>query len=280
MSNRIAVAMAVFAAACVAYVVQVDPADTIITTAGQTPEATAAAMRSLPKNNWVSIEGEASSVPDGVLAPGGLIRGVDPEGYMASCTIGPALRGDAVLTAGHCGLSGTPRLSPDGTPIGAITRSQDTIPASGPVIDAAVVELDVPLDPLVEARVAGLPVAGVMRKQGIYGLPAGTPVCFDGVKSGLKCGPLINADAHGIQVDVDSLHGDSGSPVFLVDGETHIVTIIGVLKGSPLSIDSVMRATYLDTALTEMGATALVDPLAAASVAGDPRYSTRVSSTN
>lgn len=250
--------------------------DTVISTAGQTPEATAAAVRAAKPDNWVAVPASASSVPAGVLAPGGIISRIKPNGKLGNCTIGPALLGNEVMTAGHCGPAGTPRLLPDGTQVGAVKNSIDEIPADGSaVLDAAVVQLTVPTD-AAAARVAGRPIAGVMRTHDVSRLPEGTPVCFEGAKSGINCGPLLNATTQGMEIDVDSAHGDSGAPVFVVDGRTQTVTLVGILSGSPLSDEHIMRATYLDSALSAMNATAVVDPAAAAEVADDDRYSVNV----
>jgi hypothetical protein len=280
--SLLATATATAAAAAVAAAATVSSAcsnsDSIVTTAGQTPEATAAAMRqaATPKqDNWVSLPASAVSVPAGVMAPGGIIRGIDTEGDMARCTITAATPSGEILTAGHCGLAGSARLLPDGTVVGTITKSIDEVPSAGAVLDAAVVSATLPVT-AAATRIAERPVAGVMNVEGIRKLPKGTSVCFDGAKSGLKCGPLLSADRQGMEIDADSTGGDSGAPVFLVDGGSQTVTLVGILSGSPKSDSAHMLATYLDPALERLGAQALVDPTAAGTVAGDPRYSESV----
>ena len=256
-------------------------ADSIVTTAGQTPEATAAAMRqaATPKqDNWIDITGENADVPFGVAAPGAVISGTKTNGKLADCTITAALEGNAVATAGHCGAAGSPRQlsdGPNGTlsgTVGSITQSVDEVPSTGPVTDAAIVQLSAPISPAA-VRVAGRPVAGVMTMDAVRDLPNGTTVCFDGAKSGVRCGGLISASDEAVKVAVDTSSGDSGAPVFLVDGRTNAVTLIGIHSGDQRGS---MYATYLDPALDRFDADLLVDPSAAAAVAGDPRYSTRV----
>jgi hypothetical protein len=116
-----------------------------------------------------------------------------------------------------------------------------------------------------------------MTMAGVRALSKGTTVCFDGVASGLKCGPLVDADSLSINVGISSQDGDSGAPVFLVDCETNAVTLIGVLSGD---VDGVMDATYIDPTLARFGAQVLVDAPAATAVSGDPRYSHNVSTLN
>ena len=288
-----ALATAAVAAAGLASTELVVAGRAVISTAGQTPEATAAALHAAEKNdvalrmaaasahdNWISIQGESGSVPFGVIAPGAVISGVDKDGDMADCTVGLAIRG-GVITGGHCATAGTPRYLSDGrngalsAQIGTVMKSVEDIPETGPTVDASAVTVTAPTTDAA-VRVAGRPVAGVMTMDAVHHLPAGTPVCFDGASSGLKCGPLRYAYGS-VTIGVKAQHGDSGGPVFLVDGTSGAVTLVGVLTGGT---DTSTRAAYVDSALDSLGAVALVDPTAAATVAGDPRYSTRVAPLN
>ena len=287
-----ALATAAVAAAGLASTERVVAGRAVISTDGQA-EATAAAMHEAEKNdaalrmaaasahdNWISIQGESGSVPFGVIAPGAVISGVDKDGDMADCTVGLAIRG-GVITGGHCATAGTPRYLSDGrngalsAQIGTVMKSVDVIPETGPTVDASAVTVTAPTTDAA-VRVAGRPVAGVMTMDAVHHLPAGTPVCFDGASSGLKCGPLRYAYGS-VTIGVKAQHGDSGGPVFLVDGTSGAVTLVGVLTGGT---DTSTRAAYVDSALDSLGAVALVDPTAAATVAGDPRYSTRVAPLN
>lgn len=114
-------------------------------------------------------------------------------------------------------------------------------------------------------------VAGVLTEQALRQLPLdGTvSVCMDGATTGLHCGPLRDLDADSIAIEVPSAGGDSGAPLFLVD-DRGTATLIGVAEKSS---DSYTYAAYLDRALTTLGAKALVDPAAQATVAGDTGYS-------
>ena len=236
--------------------------------------AAAAPLAAGAQNNWISIVGEADPALGDDLAPGTLLRGLDKDGDMASCSVGNRLSNNAITTAGHCGLAGTPRLLGSGFEVGSVEQSVDKIPAEGPVLDFTVVKLTVPVSNA-PALIAGRPIAGVLTVKAADELRSGTPVCFVGAKSGINCGPLVSADAQGMTVDVASADGDSGSPVFLVDGRTQTVTLVGLLSGR---VAGAMGATYLDAALGASGTDALVDAAASRQVAsGNPDYSLRVS---
>jgi hypothetical protein len=289
-NTRSIVAIAALAAAAAAMSACSSPADNtaapaagdvVISTAGQTAEATAAAMRAAaaPKaDNWVSVPASASSVPFGTIAPGGIIYGIDAEGDMAHCTITAATPAGEILTAGHCGLAGSARFIEAGSTIGVVEQSVDELPlgSTGVATDAAIAKVTIPVTSAA-SRVADRPIAGVMTVAGVRTLPKGTALCFDGVASGIKCGSLVKASSVALETDVISQGGDSGAPVFLIDGTTGAVTLIGVLRGDT---DNHMHATYLDPALSRFGAQVLVDASAAAAVTGDPRYSHNVSTPN
>jgi phosphopentomutase len=115
-----------------------------------------------------------------------------------------------------------------------------------------------------------------MTRDGAMELKSGTPVCFDGATSGLVCSPLKSALLTSLVVDGVAVGGDSGAPAFVVDGDTGAATLLGIAK----MVKNMTTVTYLDPALERLGVQALVDPLAAASVAGDSRYSNNVSALN
>jgi hypothetical protein len=248
--------------------------DVVISTAGQTAEATAAAARSAKPDNWV-VPASAVSVPAGVLAPGAEVAVGTPAGW-GSCTLGAGIRaGDRTgfATAGHCDRYGdTVRLdSASGAPLGVLSDADKSYDIVAEVLsDSAAVWTNTPAP--AAATVAGLPVAGVMTRDGAMTLKSGTPVCFDGATSGLVCSPLKSALITSLVVDGVAVGGDSGAPAFVVDGDTGAVTLLGIVK----MVKNMTTVTYLDPALERLGAQALVDPTSAASVAGDPRYSRNV----
>jgi hypothetical protein len=252
--------------------------DVVISTAGQTAEATAAARRAAaaPKpDNWV-VPASAVSVPAGVLAPGAFIDvGTAESG--GSCTLGAGIRaGDRTgfVTAGHCGNGDGDMVRLDsvtGAPLGVLSDADKSYDSVAEVLsDSAAVWTTAPAPNA--ATVAGLPVAGVMTRDGAMMLKSGTPVCFDGATSGLVCSPLKSALITSLVVDGVAVSGDSGAPAFVVDGDTGAVTLLGIVK----MVKNMTTVTYLDPALERIGAQALVDPTSAASVAGDPRYSSNV----
>ena len=268
----IAAAFAVAAAGVAVAVHNSAAPDVVISTAGQTAEATAAAARSAKPDNWV-VPASAVSVPAGVLAPGAFIALVG-EGSASGCTLGAGIRaGDRTgfVTAGHCGNGDGDMVRLDsvtGAPLGVLSdaeKSYDSVAKVGLDYAAVWTNASAPR----AATVAGLPVAGVMTRDGAMTLKRGTPICFDGATSGLVCSPLNGADIDSFAIDGVGVGGDSGSPVFLVDGDTGAATLLGITM-NPKTV------TYLDPALERLGAQVLVDPTAAAAVAGDPRYSANI----
>lgn len=236
---------------------------------------------------WEDVTGQGAELPrdsvDGAQfsrlpVPGSAIWHAPDTGTTLSvCTAGPTAigpNGAAVLTAGHCGLG--PRAGQQYTLTAA---DGDTVPlgtATGAVdddrgVDSAIVST--PAAAAVPPLIADTwPVAGVLTVAGVEALPLGTPVCYAGAMSGVRCGPLTDTDDHGRLVfGTASEEGNSGSAVFLVSqGAAHLVAILE--GGDAVST----QATYLAPALTRVAAAALVDSTAAAAVAGLPGYSTRV----
>lgn len=250
----------------------------------------------LPRSNWICADRFCATAPAaarsvsrtlvGVVAPGANIAVVGTGG----CTLGPGIRrGDQTgfLTAGHCGDEGEAvRLdSVTGAQLGVLSDAEDTddgvarVGAMPTRLDYAAVWTNDSAPRA--ATVAGLPVAGVMTREGAMTLESGTPVCYDGRTSGLVCAPLIGAYIEDITNDVGAVGGDSGSPAFIVDGDTGTAILLGITSQSrEWPNDDQTWFTYLDPSLERLGAQALVDPAAAATVAGDPRYSTRVTPLN
>lgn len=249
--------------------------------------------------DWTDVSGggvvvmDNSSVPTQYGAspqPGRVIlSGYEPGSGWGFCTLGSAIRRvdggrDGFLTAGHCGESDpSQRLQASATLAGPATTvilgdvsdaQHDVIdPATSTLSDSAAVWSGA--TDSASVRIAGTwPVAGVMTLDAIKKLPMGTSVCYNGARSGVKCGPLVNGDENG-QLEFLGLSqkGDSGSPVFLVDKNTGAATLVGILQGGDKAGSTF--ATYLEPALTRLHAVALVDPTASAFASG-PDYSTRV----
>lgn len=177
-------------------------------------------------------------------------------GDTVPCTLGPAVAA-GYLTAGHCAQdysadqylmgspTGDPRLLGTATPV-----------VAGPV-DAAVIETS-----RVSAGATQIggswPVAGVLTAAGVQQLvPLGSYVCFDGAVSGVRCGARLADAGEMIQFASGAKHGDSGSPVFLVNGDGR-AALVGIVTTSDLS--AITSATYLDAALMATGTAARLDP--------------------
>ena len=206
-------------------------------------------------------------------APG--VAVVASDGVM--CTAGMAVESEdghdwGYLSAGHCNpTAGDRTLSYNSSkdqllvPLAAMTGARD----DNAGVDSGALWIAWEG----ESRIAGTwPVAGVLANPAA--LPAGTMVCLLGAVSGTQCGALVDADDRGrLRFAAESVDGDSGAPVFVVDAETGYATLLAILEGGD---DFTTTATYLDPALDRLGAVAVVDPRAAATVADRPGYSGRV----
>lgn len=253
--------------------------------------AVAAPTSAAVADNWVALR--AQPVPDtekdttghrfGPLAPGvGIWEHKDGVATDAGCTLGPAVAPSmspanrGYLTAGHCDkpdrtqvlvFTDAPHASPQF--VGVYTPA----PAGGRQVDAT--SMWVSPGTSTAASVAGHPVAGVLTAAALKQLvsaPAPAPkACMYGAVSGLKCGDLVDADDNEISVDIATLPGDSGSPMFLVDGNTGATTLIGLLTDN--SEGSTSYGVVADAALRSLGAKLVTDPAVAVDPRADARYS-------
>lgn len=226
---------------------------------------------------WQDVTGQVKAPRDSEGAqfgptalPGIGIGFLDAKYTVHMCTIGPAIVAGSqrgFLTAGHCTTAFAPtklylHTTADmraslpvvmGTGLQAENRS-----TPGGWSDSGVVWTGA-IDPAATKIAGRWPVAGVMTVEGVRALPAGTPVCINGAKSGVVCSPLIGAEDK-IRYRHVSDAGDSGAPVFLVDALTRRATLIGLHRGYDKSEPAVGEATYLESALQRFGATALTAP--------------------
>ncbi|KLI09466.1 hypothetical protein BKG60_05070 [Mycobacterium syngnathidarum] len=176
------------------------------------------------------------------------------------CTLGPLARRIAdgayvFVTAGHCDERPGEVVSiwsgPNGEGpkvVGTLTGEFDD-EATGQ--DSAL--LETVLAPAPDAtKIAGkFPISGVMPEAEVRKLPAGTPICLDGARSGVVCGPLVRTDWDTIKFGTNAIGGDSGSPVFLVGADNRAV-LIGIFKGEH-GATALDAATYLQPALDRLG---------------------------
>lgn len=214
----------------------------------------------------------------GPLATGtGIWEHSDGVSTDAGCTAGPVVAptmsptNRGYLTAGHCDKPDRSRVltfsdAAHASPqfVGVYTPA----PAAGRRVDATSLWTT---DATTVASIAGYPVAGALTEEATRAPELiGQTVCVLGAVSGLVCGKLADATAQ-IVVDATTHEGDSGSAMFLVS-DTGAATLIGILTKSEKT-----GGTYgviADTALRELGAQVVTDPVAAAAVRGDTRYVT------
>lgn len=205
----------------------------------------------------------------------GRLSATDPSGT-AKCTLGPAVAA-GFLTAGHCS-DGKPteqyaQVHPDGSAPLDLGVSE---PTAG--IDAAVIKTQVSAD---ATRIAGTwPVAGVLTSAGVRQLvPLGSFICFNGAISGVRCGERVADENEMLMYSAPSAHGDSGAPVFVVDGLTRSAALVGILsEGDDAGADRKSTAVYLDTALMATGTAVRLDPHTALFDAPQPGlFSQRIS---
>lgn len=212
----------------------------------------------------------------GPLATGtGIWEHSDGVSTDAGCTAGPVVAptmsptNRGYLTAAHCD-------KPDRARVLTFADASHTNPQFVGVytprkpgsLDATSLWIT---DTTTVASIAGHPVAGALTEEATRAPELiGQTVCVLGAVSGLVCGKLADATAQ-IVVDATTHEGDSGSAMFLVS-DTGAATLIGILTKSEKT-----GGTYgviADTALRELGAQVVTDPVAAAAVRGDTRYVT------
>ncbi|WP_131820237.1 chymotrypsin family serine protease [Mycobacteroides abscessus] len=240
-------------------------------------------------SEWVSVPwmkvntNDAGDQFGGVPTPGIVIaqeNGSDP--YL--CTLGVAILtegGPGFLTAGHCNERPGNELhlypSTDITGTDSITLPQPYTsvsdsdgkpdPKTGVIADRAVVPLP-KLTPYASVIAGNYRVAGVLTTNTAKELGPGTPICFDGAVSGLRCGVVSQANASGALIlthapgaptDTPFISkGDSGGPVFVVDSQKR-VALVGLLSQRTTDGSS-GRVSYLDSELAAVDAKAVLDP--------------------
>jgi hypothetical protein len=239
------------------------------TTVAPTP---AAAPATAPR--WVSIPARPPTRPDkdgaqfgAVAMPGVQIIHEEDADTWRFCTLGPNVYDAAgrlgFLTAGHCaprGYGESQSLQADaaGTVMGTdrpllgTVADRDTVD-DGFAVDSTVIWTKDHSSGTAPSNLAGLTVARVMPEAEVRQLPTDTPICVSGAMTGLKCSPLIaplsTIRFGGTSDGPAAQGGDSGGAVFVTDGKT--ATLIGIV----MEVNgSVAKATYLEPALTRLGA--------------------------
>lgn len=179
-------------------------------------------------------------------------------GDTVPCTLGPAVS-SGYLTAGHCAKGATADQYLVGSPTGDLNLLGVANAVADPV-DAAVIRTSA----AATTTIAGTwPVAGVLTRAGVRDLvkvgdlaKPGDPVCFNGAVSGVRCGARMPDEDGMVQFGYQAQPGDSGSPVFVVDGKSRAV-LIGIVKSAG---GAATDATYLDDVLFATGTSARLAP--------------------
>ncbi|RIS02757.1 hypothetical protein [Mycobacteroides abscessus] len=248
--------------------------------------AVAAPTSATVADNWISLpdtavppaERDTAGHRFGPLAPGvGIWEHAAGVATDTGCTLGPAVAPEmnlarrGYLTAGHCD-------KPDRNQVLTFADAAHTNPEFAGVytprkpgsLDAT--SLWLASDAAAPASIAGHPVAGVLTKSAVSDPKLeGQPVCVYAAVSGLKCGTLVTVDGDEISVDIPTLPGDSGSALFMVNGNTDAATLIGVLTDN--SKGSTSYGVVADTALRDLGAKLVTDPAVTIAPRTDAHYS-------
>ncbi|WP_131822724.1 hypothetical protein [Mycobacteroides chelonae] len=201
------------------------------------------------------VEGDQFSVTS---VPGVKVGHRDARGAAQKCTLGPAVTNGpraGFLIAGHCTGDQYAQVNFDGRnpmSLGPALQAQDAPTPQG-YSDSAVIWTGA-VDPSATKIAGTWPVTGVMSVRDVRALPAGTPICINGAVSGVRCSPLITADADYIRSAPIVQHGDSGAPVFVINKETRGAVLLGITSGIENGQD---EATFLQPALERLGVQAL-----------------------
>ncbi|WP_157896136.1 hypothetical protein [Mycobacteroides chelonae] len=287
-----AAAAAVALSACSA--TEAKPWPTAVVTGGAVAAPTSATVAPI----WVTApwtgKVNANNNPKGIQFGGTPVPGIVVAQQVAearkSCTIGVAVQaaevGNAFVTAGHCDRApgGALFLYPEADSTDADAKQLPTtfvktdthaVPDVGTGLVSDSTLLPVSTVDRAATKIAGrYPIAGVLTTAVVKQLPTDTPVCLDGAVSGLVCGQLVDADDGGlVRFDVGSRDGDSGGPVFLLD-QQHRAVLIGIHKRGD---GTTAAATYLEPALTRLGAGVMLDP--SVQPMDGPDFSPRVTSS-
>ncbi|SIM06214.1 trypsin domain-containing protein [Mycobacteroides abscessus subsp. abscessus] len=239
------------------------------------PVVTANADPTPVADSWVSIAGIRGSRPPVAFTaatypqPGvSLVQQFEPT-EISECTISwPVIstRSDVgYLTAGHCDrkegaplwmytdADGAGRLN-----LSPLQNAERGVDSAGRKYDAALFFLSAAQQEAAYSTVIsdGVRLRGVMSVPAVKSLPVGTPVCMNGSRSGLTCGPLIAATDDQLEWGGAAVQGDSGAPVFVVDSHGD-AQAIGMLHGGPSDTDNF--ATYLAPVLERLKVRLIVD---------------------
>ncbi|MFA5709948.1 hypothetical protein [Mycolicibacterium sp.] len=237
-----------------------------------TPAAHAAPA---PSGPWVAIAGVyGTEEPVAITAgdrpqPGVTIASQVDARTSRMCTISwPVVSANddvGYLTAGHCQTrTGAPlwmftdKSSGSRMFLSPLQNRERGVDKAGIVHDTAVFFLTSDQ----QERDYGIAVAprvrvrGVLSTSEVRALPRGTPMCMNGARSGVTCGPLLRAGSSEVQWGGSAIQGDSGAPVFVVDAAGDAMAV-GMLASGPSDTENYV--TYLAPVLTRLKLRVLVE---------------------
>ncbi len=195
--------------------------------------------------------------PSPAIAPGvGVARYDAADQFAGTCTLGFLATGEDgthyAFTAGHCASGGDAvmvyKTAGNYLRVGQFAQSVNDTGRFGQD-DIAIVRLEAntPQDTRVLSR---RPVEGVAPMVAV-----GDTLCFYGVASGLRCGPVAPTSPNPLSMvafKAVSEHGDSGAPVYLI-GADGLATAVGILQGH--SDDGTVVATLIEPYLDKWNLT-------------------------
>lgn len=183
----------------------------------------------------------------------------------SGCTLGPAVtvgNRPAFLTAGHCSDSGASQYASTGPgptdvrELGPAVQavSEQASGVDGVLDDRALIFTKDAAGSSMMART--WPIAGSLPLERTRELPTGTPICVNAARSRIRCGGLISATGDRLRFEVVTEEGDSGAPVFVVDGHGR-ATVVALLLGGN---DATSTSTFIEPTLRAFNATLLTAP--------------------
>ncbi len=213
--------------------------------------ATAAALAAAPAAPAAPIDPGSPVVtipPAAAVAPGVGAGMYDVSGHNeGACTLGFLADGADgtryAFTAGHCASTGDVvmpyKTAGNYLQVGQFADAVMEDGADSPDIAVIRLEAGTPQD----ARVlSGRPVGGVTTH-----LAPSDTLCFYGVVSGLRCGPVAASLLPGaatVEFGAVSQDGDSGAPVYRIENDGS-ATAVGILTGG-VDGDSATTATLIE----------------------------------
>lgn len=233
-----------------------------------------AAAESLPTGPWVSLPDANNSgaaitdVTAGSFPRPGVTVASQLDAEVAQlCTaawpVASTENDVAFLTAGHCQTTAGAPLwmytSSDKSTRKLLMPLQDVdyaIDDDGIARDSAVFFLPRSSREYSAQLAPGVKLRGVLSVREVQELPPGTPLCMNGSRSGLTCGPLIRAGSSEIEWESLAVKGDSGAPVFVVDEQGQAMAV-GMVSHGPT--DTKNFVTYLRPVLSKYGLRVIIE---------------------